>query len=268
MRSDRLDSSTAAGSAPAIAWRGRAGMAGALLLALLSAASARAQTSQFLACTSGALANCADVRLTLTPGGGTGGATLFEIALRNAGSATQPALPTSVYNLVFGTGLPAAAPGSEVSELIVPIPVGGATLTDASGWDLFESGDVLFLSALSNNGVGGCASGAPVGGFGQAGNTCGGGQYLTFSFSTPRLFDPRAFSVLDLEVVGLAPGLPADSCGQQPACVSAPPVGTVPEPALLPLLASGVALLAGAGARRRGRAAGRRTPAAWTPPAP
>jgi hypothetical protein len=268
MRSDRYDSSTAAGPASPFAWRGRAGTAGALLLALLSTASARAQTSHFLACTPGALANCAEVLLTSTPGGGTGGATLFEIALRNAGSSTQPGLPTSVYNLVFGTGLPSAAPGSEVSELIVPVPVGGATLTDVSGWDLFESGNALFLSALSNNGVGGCVPGAPVGGFGQAGNSCGSGQYLTFSFSTPRLFDPRAFSVLDLEVVGLAPGLPADSCGERPACVIAPVVGTVPEPAMLPLLASGAALLAGTGARRRRRTPIRRAPAVSPPPEP
>jgi hypothetical protein len=268
MRSHRHHTPSTADLATVIAWRGPATVAGALLLVALTTARAHAQSNDFLACTPGVLANCTEVRLTATPGGGTGGATLFEIALRNAGALTQPALPTSVYNLVFGTGLPATAPGSEVSELIVPIPVGGATLADASGWDLFEGGNVLFLSALSNDGVGGCATGAPVGGFGQAGNTCGGGQYLTFSFSTPRLFDPRRFSVLDLEVVGLAQGLPADSCGQQPACVVAPVGGTVPEPAILPLLASGVTLLAGAGARRRRRAASRRAPAVSTPPAP
>jgi hypothetical protein len=205
-----------------------------------------------VACTPGALANCTEIRLTATPGGGVGGTTLFEVALRNLGSTTLPTLPTSVYNLVFDTGLPAAAPGTEASALVVPVPVGGATLTDLSAWDLFENGSALFLSALSDQGVGGCVVGAAVGGFGQAGNTCGAGQLLTFSFSTPRLLDPGAFSVLDLEVVGLAPGLPADSCGAQPACV-APQNGTVPEPTTLALLAGGV-LLGGAGAGRRGRA--------------
>jgi hypothetical protein len=257
MRSHRHRTPSTAGLATVTAWRAPAAVAGALLLVVLTTARAHAQSNDFLACTPGVLANCTEVRLTATPGGGTGGTTLFEIALRNAGSTTQPTLATSVYNLVFGTGLPIAAPGSEVSELLVPVPVGGATLANTSGWDLFESGNVLFLSALSNHGVGGCATGAPVGGFGQAGTTCGTGQFLTFSFSTPRRFDPQAFAVLNLEVVGLAAGLPADSCGEQPACVITPLDGTViPEPSLGLLLATGLALLGGMGAWQRRRGAG------------
>jgi hypothetical protein len=265
MRTDRHPSSTAAGLATTIAWRGRAAVAGALLLACLPASGARAQTSDFVACTTGALANCAEIRLTSTPGGGTGGSTLFEIALRNVGSTTRPTLPTSVYNLVLGTGLAAVAPAASVSASVVPLAVGGATLTDPSAWDLFESGDAVFLSALTNAGVGGCVAGAAVGGFGQAGNTCGAGQFLAFRFSTPRLFDPRAFTVLDLEVVGLASDLPADSCGAQPACAITTTGGsTVPEPTMLPLLATGLVLLIGAGGRWRGRAA-RTTTEAATP---
>jgi hypothetical protein len=185
-----------------------------------------------------------------------GGSTLFQIALRNAGSTARPTLPTSVYNLVFGTGLPTAAPGTEVSAAIVPVAVGGATRTDDSPWDLFEQGDFLFLSALTNNGVGGCVAGAAIGGFGQAGISCGAGQYLTFSFSTPRAFDPRMFVLLDMEVVGLAPELPGDSCGEEPACVIRP-VGptTVPEPTTPVLLATGLLLLAGSRGWRRRRTA-------------
>lgn len=260
MRSDRHDSLIARSLAPAIlrtSWR--AGV-GALLLAVPWPAGLQAQASHFLACTTATLADCAELRLTSTVGGGTGGTTLFEIALRNAGSTTQPALPTSVYNLVLGTGLPAAASGSEVSAQVVPVPIGGATLADASPWDVFESGDALFLSALTNSGVGGCAAGPPVGGFGQAGTTCGSGQFLTFSFSTPRPLDPRRFTVLDLEVVGLAPGLPAGSCGGSRPCVITPLDGNAaPEPATLPLLASGLMLLAGVGAQRRRAAAGNRS---------
>ena len=230
--------------------RGRATVAGIIVLLASTAGSAAAQTSHFSVCTTGILANCADVLLTATPGGGAGGTTLFDIALRNLGSTSMPALPTSIYFLVFGTGLP-PAPGAEVSALPVPVPIGGATLADPSPWDLFENGDAVFLSALSNNGVGGCVVGAPVGGLGQAGNTCGVGQYLTFTFSTPRLLDPRAFSVLDLEVVGLDATLPSDSCGAQSPCAVVPVGGVVPEPATMPLLAGGLAVMATLGARRR-----------------
>ena len=99
MRPDRRRSSTAAAL-------------GTLLVSLV-AARAGAQTSDVTVCTPGALANCAELRLTATPGGGAGGTTLFEIAVGNLGSTADPTLPTSVYNLVFGTGLP-AAPGAEV----------------------------------------------------------------------------------------------------------------------------------------------------------
>lgn len=212
----------------------------AALAILAPYAAAHAQTTRVLsACTTGTLSNCAEFRLTATPGAGAGGQTLFEIAIRNTGSRTNPALATSIYNVVFGTGQNPFAPGSEVDAAAAPVARGGATVTSASPWDVFDSGDAVFLSALDNFGVGGCVVGTPVGGFGQAGNTCAGGAYLAFSYSTPRAYDLSAFSLLDVEVVGLTPGLPADSYTPS----------AVPEPGAALLLAPG--LLGAAAMRRR-----------------
>jgi hypothetical protein len=158
---------------------------------------------------------------------------------------------------VLGTGAAAVSPGSERATLVTPAAVGGATVVDESAWDLFETGDLIFLSALSNNGVGGCLPGAPVGGFGQAGRTCGAGEYLTFQFASTRLFNPNRFTILNLEAVGLEDGLPGASCGAaDQRCEierdTYTPGPTVPEPATWVLFGTGLAILIGeTGGRRR-----------------
>lgn len=231
------------------------GAAFVLTSIVASPAVGTAQTSSaFTACTPGVLSDCAVIQLTSQLGIGPGGTNFFEIALRNLGSQTTPSMATSIYNLVFGTGQAAAPSGSEIDAAVVPTAVGGATVTDASTWDLFDSGDAIFLSALSNNGVGGCVVGAPTGGFGQAGQTCGADQFLAFSFFTTRAYDPTAFSVLDLEVVGLTDQLPADSCNDSTPCaISAAPVTATPEPGSILLAATGFVGVAGFRMGRRGR---------------
>ena len=214
-----------------------------------------AQTSNaFTACTQGALSNCAVIQLTSQLGIGPGGTNFFEIALRNLGSQTSPTMATTIYNLVFATGQAAATPGTEIDASVAPTRVGGATVVDGAAWDLFDSGDAIFLSALSNNGVGGCVADGPVGGFSQAGSTCGADQFLAFGFFTTRAYDPTAFSLLDLEVVGLTDQLPADSCNDSTPCtITAPPVTATPEPSTIALMITGFSAIAGLGVRRRYR---------------
>ena len=196
------------------------------------------------ACTSDALAACAELRLTAGP-------SAFEIALRTVGALGSPALPLSIYNLVLGTG--AAAAPSPVSTLLPPAAAGGAVVGNASEWEVFDTGEALFLSALSNRGVGGCAAGPDVGGFGQAVTTCGTGQFAVFRFAPTAAFDPAAFTILNLEAVGLTAGLPAASCGAPGAAcgITSDSAAVVPEPATLALVGAGLVAAAGL-TRRRG----------------
>src|SRR5690349_24515186 len=97
-----------------------------LVLALVTPAAAQA-TRTLTACTPDALAACAELRLTASPG-------LFEVALRTLGAGGQPLLPVALYNVVLGTGAPSAAtPGGGG---VVPAAAGGATINDASPWDV------------------------------------------------------------------------------------------------------------------------------------
>jgi hypothetical protein len=206
------------------------GSSGLLMIGLPRISQAQTESS-FTACTTGVLSNCSVIQLTSQLGIGPGGTNFFEIAIQNSGSQATPTAATSIYNLVFATGQPDAVAGTEIDASVTPADRGGASVIDASPWDLFDAGSAIFLSALSGNGVGGCVAGAGVGGFGQAGQTCGGSQFLAFGFFTTRAYDPNAFSILDLEVVGLADDLPADSCGDSTPCtISAAPVTATPEP--------------------------------------
>jgi hypothetical protein len=222
---------------------------GCLAALATSTAAVHAQSTvrTLTACTPGAFSVCAELRLTSGP-------SAFELALRTIGATgANAALPVSVYNLVLGTGAPAVAPGAEGSTLVAPVAIGGAVVTDASAWDVFDTGDALFLSALTNNGVGGCATGPAVGGFGQAAQTCSVGQFVAFSFVPTTVFNPALFTILNLEAVGLTAGLPAASCGagtEVGACVIladllTPPGGTqpgttVPEPTTVLLVGAGL----------------------------
>lgn len=214
--------------------------AGALTLLATPAA---AQVRTLTACTPDALGVCTELRF-----GAVGG--FFQLGVRAIGSVAQPSLPVAMYNLVLGTG--ADAVGLPADWFLPPVGAGGAVVSDASDWELFDGGDVLFLSALTNRGVGGCATGADVDGFGQAVTTCGSGQFATFTFQPTRAFDVRRFTLLDIEVAGLGATAEGASCGGPAGeCVITADV-TTPEPATATLLAGGLlALLASAGALRR-----------------
>ena len=202
------------------------------------------QTRMFTACTPDALAVCAEVRLTSGP-------SLFVIGIRNLG-AGNTMLPTSVYNLIFSTGAPASAVPGDISP--VPVASGGATVSDASPWDLFDAGDAVFLSAVTNRGVGGCAVGADVDGFGQAARTCGTGQFVSFSFTPTHFFNPALFTLLDFEAVALTNPSQGASCGApELACRVTEAATVAPEPLTFVMLGAALAVLVGAMALRRGR---------------
>lgn len=228
----------------------------AIASVLLSSASlmfsrtATAQVSFFQACSQGALANCANIRLTSTLGAGSGGSNLFEIALSNLGSQSTPTLSTSVYFLSLLTGQAPATPGTETDAFPTPTALGGATISDASSWNVFETGDAIFLSAPGNNGVGNCGSASSFGGWGQMANTCGVSQFVSFSFSTMRSYDPNQFSLAGMEFVAIAPGNDADSCNDVTACTITPQTIT-PEPSTVALMIAGLSVIAFAGSRRR-----------------
>ena len=198
------------------------------------------------ACTPGATAVCAQIRLIPNP-------SIFEIQIRTIGLTGAPLQPVSVYNLIFGTGAMPAATTMSASPL--PQSIGGAVVSDPSPWDIFDSGDALFLSSLTNRGIGGCALGSDVGGFGQAANTCGAGQFVSFSFQPTRLFDPTLFQLLNFEAVVLSDPLLGASCGADgtPCNITENPRGpvtTIPEPGTVVFLAFGLLAI---GAARRGR---------------
>lgn len=198
-----------------------------------------AQTTRTVqACTGGVLSNCANIRWSSWASSAVGMTTL-EIAVSNLGSLSQPLLATSVYNFVFWTGLPADA--IFVDALVAPVAQGGATLSDPTGWNVYTAGDAIFLSALTNRGIGNCVTGTPQGGFGQAAQTCGSGQSISFTFDAPYAFDVTQFGIANMEVVGLDPALPADSCGDPslPCAITEIPATTTPEPTTLALLAPG-----------------------------
>lgn len=226
-----------------------AGLA-AVGLAVMAPRALSAQVAMFQTCTP-VLNNCALIRLTNETGAGAGGANLFEIAIQNQGTALMD--PTSMYLLELFTG---AAPAAESDATPAPTAEGGASVAaGALPWTLINVGDALFLTSMDNSGVGGCSAGSAGAALSQVGQTCGDGQFITFSFSTTQLFDPTAFTVaeLDLGSATSADGQPSDGCGVSTvACnVKQVPVTATPEPATMLLSLTGFAGLAGTRLRRR-----------------
>ncbi len=219
---------------------------GGLAIASMFPGAAQAQVATYDVCSPGLLQNCALIRFSAL--GPLAGLNVFEIGIQNLGSTTGYA--TSIYALILGTGEAAVAPGSEVDVLTTPVAEGGATIADATPWSLFESGDLIFLMPFGNDGIGGCVSSPPVGGFGQMANTCGSNPFVTFTFSTARAFDPAAITLLGMEFVAIENGNLADSCNDATPCLGGLVIAT-PEPAAFLLLLTGLCVVALVRFRRR-----------------
>lgn len=233
---------------PTCSWP-RALALAAVLAGTLAPSPAEATVGRRLTlCTPANLQACAAVELFASA---VAGGTSFTIGLSNLGSGTYPTLPTAIYSLVLGTGAAATA-GSDL--LPVPTAFGGATVSDATPWSLFDGGDVLFLTSSGQTGVGDCNAGGPVDGWSQMGTTCAGGS-IRFAFQTASAFDPRQFSVLDLQWVGLGSSAVGDYCGLSDPCVVVSDIDLtpVPEPMTMTLTATGLAAVMLARRRRAGR---------------
>jgi len=206
-------------------------------LLIVFAVPVAAQMRTLTACTPDQLAICAEMQFgTLTNGH-------FQIGLRTIGASSDLTLPISIYNLVFSTGAPVV--NNPQSTLLPPVAFGGASVSDPSDWEIFDTGDLIFLSALSNRGVGGCAKGADVDGFGQAVTTCGASQFGVFTFSPTSLFDPRLFTILNLEGVVLTAPASGASCGSpgNECVITSDVVVATPEPTSNTLFLLGLAIL-------------------------
>ena len=217
-------------------------------LATLPAVAHAQDATAFKACTQGSLANCALIQLS---SGTDNGQSYFEIMIHNLGSSTG--FPTSIDFLSFAAGgqdLGAGVPDVDVT----PTVFGDATLTNSSPWDVFVGSDAIFLSALSNHGVGGCVAGADVDVFGQAGQTCADDSFLAFKFFTPRVYDPFAITLLDMEVTQLTDPLSAEFCSDSGSCSITPAVAVTPEPSTVLFALTGFAAVGGLRLRRRRRA--------------
>lgn len=226
---------------------------GAVTLAMMGVAFtganlATAQSREFQACSTGALSNCAGIRLLSQLGVGPSNTNRIDIGIQNLGSQAMPGIATSIYFASFATGQIEAL--DVVDELVAPVAQNGATVSDATPWSLFENGETIFLSPTGNNGIGGCVFGAPSGGFGLMGQTCGLNQFITFSFFTTRAFDLNAFALSGLEFVALDANNTADSCNDATPCrISG--VSTVPEPSSIVLLIAGCSAILALRSRRQ-----------------
>ncbi len=209
----------------------------AAVLAIAAPRAAAAQTSMFEACSPGALNDCAIIRLTTTA---TAGGSIFEIALQNLGSGSSPLLATSIYYLLLSTG---QASDPQPDATATP-HAEGASITDASDWGVTDFGDFIQFSPFTNNGVGNCESAPAAGTFGQMGNTCVG-QFITFSFFTPHVYDLSAMTLADLEFAAAPDGSLGDSCTDVAVCTITPlAVSATPEPACVVLTSTGLVGLA------------------------